>query len=247
MSACLPALITALDVDSQPAALALAAQVIPASPWVKVGLELFAAASPAVVSALAGQGARVFLDLKFFDIPATVRAAVREATRLGASMTTLHALGGERMAHAAQEGREQAAQLAGASAADTLLVAVTMLTSMTGADLAWLMPDAPGREAELVVRMAEQALAWGLDGVVCSPREAGLVKAACGPDFKVVTPGIRPASATVDDQRRTATPAEAAAAGADFLVMGRPIRTAPDPAAAAAEVVRQLQCTPTVR
>ncbi|WP_027193381.1 orotidine-5'-phosphate decarboxylase [Megalodesulfovibrio gigas] len=232
MRAAPAALITALDVDSRDAALALAGQTIPASPWVKVGLELFAAASPAVVSTLADRGARVFLDLKFFDIPATVRAAVRQAGRLGAAMTTLHALGGERMAAAALEGRH-------AANADTLLVAVTLLTSMTGEDLAWLAPDAPGHEAELVVHMARQAQAWGLDGVVCSPREAALVKAACGPAFKVVTPGIRPQT-TDDDQRRTATPAAAVAAGADFLVVGRPIRTATSPAAAAAALAREI-------
>lgn len=228
------ALITALDVDSQAAAVALARQTIPASPWVKVGLELFAAASPAVVSTLAGHGARVFLDLKFFDIPATVRAAVREAGRLGAAMTTLHALGGERMAAAALEGRH-------ASGANTLLVAVTLLTSMTGQDLAWLAPHAPGREAELVTHMARQAKAWGLDGVVCSPWEAAQVKAACGAGFKVVTPGIRPQDAGEDDQRRTATPAAAVAAGADFLVVGRPIRMAASPAAAAAAMVLEIQ------
>lgn len=233
-------LVTALDVPTFNAALDLTRQVAPVSPWVKVGLELFTASPPGIVPELTATGAKVFLDLKFFDIPNTVAAAVSQACALGASMTTLHCLGGERMAAAALAARETAG-------ADTLLIGVTLLTSMTGEDMAWFLPNLPGQEQALVQHMAVNARSWGLDGVVCSPKEVAAVREACGPEFVTVVPGIRPSAPlgiAQDDQRRTATPEAAVADGAHFLVVGRPIHAAPPPATpatAAADILAAMQ------
>lgn len=230
----LPELVVALDLPDAAQALDLA-RALPAECWAKVGLELFTAAGPEVVSGLAEGGRKVFLDLKFLDIPNTVRGAVRSAARLGAAMADVHVLGGARMLAAALEGREDAAA---EGFPRPLLLGITVLTSMGPGDLP--LPGAAD-PAGLVPDLARLAKAEGLDGVVCSGHEVGAIKDACGPDFLCLTPGIRPAGADAGDQRRTMTPAQAAAAGADFLVAGRPITRAADPAAAARAMLEQIR------
>jgi orotidine-5'-phosphate decarboxylase len=218
-----PRVIVALDFAEVKSALALAQRLDPAQCRVKVGKELFTAAGPALVEQLVSRGFGVFLDLKFHDIPNTVAAACRAAERLGVWMLNVHACGGRAMMEAA---REAVTARAGAPK----LVAVTLLTSMTEADLAEI--GMPGAAHEVVRRLALLAQNTGLDGVVCSGREAALLRESCGMDFCLVTPGIRPADAGADDQQRVMTPRGALAAGADYLVIGRPITRAPDPLAA---------------
>lgn len=225
-----PRLVVALDRSDLGAALTLAERLDPERCAVKVGKELFCRAGPEAVRALVARGFRVFLDLKFHDIPQTVARAVAAAADLGAWMVDLHALGGRRMMEAA------AAALA-RSGAPTRLVAVTVLTSMDAAALREVGIDAEP-EAQ-VLRLADLAAACGLHGVVCSPWEAAAVAARRGPDFLRVTPGIRPVAAT-DDQVRVMAPAAALAAGATHLVVGRPIAEAPDPAAAALAILAEM-------
>ncbi len=178
----------------------------------------------------------MFLDLKFHDIPSTVAQACAATTRLGVWMLNVHASGGAAMLAAARDAVDRAA--VGTGRAKPHLLAVTVLTSLRAVDLsATGVADAP--EAQ-VLRLAKLAQANGLDGVVCSSREAATLRAACGPRFLLVTPGIRPAGADAHDQARTATPAEAIAAGADYLVIGRPITQAPDPQAALESIHRTL-------
>ncbi|HEV3279750.1 MAG TPA: orotidine-5'-phosphate decarboxylase [Terriglobia bacterium] len=228
-------LIVALDVPAAQAALVLADHLRGQTGVFKVGLELFSSQGPALVRELLAREARVFLDLKLHDIPNTVRGAAREVARLGVSMITVHASGGRTMMQAALEGVR-----AGASAGRApLVLGVTALTSLTDQDLA----DVGWREpAEAVVlRLASLAQAAGLDGVVASPQEAASIRRNCGPAFAIVTPGIRPAAASRDDQARASTPEAAIRAGADFLVVGRPITQASDPAAAAGAIVREIE------
>lgn len=224
------ALVVALDVPGAREAEALARTLAPLNRhgvWLKVGLELFCGTGPGIVRTLKALGFPVFLDLKFHDIPNTVAKAVRNACALGADMLTVHASGGERMLRAAVEARDAAD-----AANRALLFAVTVLTSMAPEDLAPLgIADSQGLRA-LVTRLAITSHACGMDGVVSSPHEATLIKAAA-PQLACLTPGIRLASNTVDDQRRVATPAQAVAMGANFLVVGRPITAAQDPVAAA--------------
>lgn len=199
--------------------------------WVKVGLELFTAWGPSAVSELKGLGFKVFLDLKLMDIPNTVRGAVRAAAGLGCDMLTIHALGGERMMRAAVEGAEL-----GAPGNPPLIVGVTVLTSMRSGDL----PLSAGESIEgLVADLAKRAKASGLDGVVSSPLEVAGIKAGLGGDFICVTPGIRP-TVSADDQRRTATPAEAVKAGADVLVVGRPVTGSPTPRDDLLKILEQM-------
>lgn len=232
-----PVLAVAVDVPSAAPALALAAELAALPVWLKVGLELFTAEGPALVKAFLDQRAAVFLDLKFHDIPNTVRGAVRSATTLGVHMTTLHLAGGEAMCRAAVTGREEG--MAGRkSASRPLLMGITVLTS-----------DGAGQPQEAVTaRVVERALAaksYGLDGIVCSGHEAAAVKAACGNDFLCLCPGIRFAgTAGGDDQARVCTPAQAVARGADFLVMGRPVTTAPNPAEAARRALEEMGALP---
>ncbi|MCB1866309.1 MAG: orotidine-5'-phosphate decarboxylase [Chromatiales bacterium] len=216
-----PRLIVALDVDSLESMQALAAQLDPSLCRVKVGKELFTRCGPRALETLARDGFEVFLDLKFHDIPNTVARACAAAADLGVWMINVHALGGARMLEAA------VATLA-PRASRPLLVAVTILTSLSDQDVAQL--GLPGTAAQNVVRLAGLADDCGLDGVVCSPLEISLVHEATRPGFRLVTPGIRPAGAGADDQRRTLTPAAAIRAGADYLVIGRPITAADDPA-----------------
>ena len=228
-------LIVALDLPSGSAATQMAERLQGYVGLFKVGSELFTAEGPVTVRYLVTTGHKVFLDLKFHDIPNTVRAAAREAAELGVTLLNVHASGGRKMMEAALEGVRSAVapQQAGPK-----VLAVTVLTSLDARDLAEL--GISGTPMEAVVRLARLAQTAGLDGVVASAREISAIRHACGPDFLIVTPGIRPASTDANDQARIATPASAIAAGADYLVVGRPITGAPDPAAAADAVVAEM-------
>ena len=224
-----PHLIVALDVDTLAEAEALLGRIGPDVLWFKVGKQLFTRHGPAAVALLKDHGRKVFLDLKFHDIPNTVAQAVRSAAAIGADLTNVHAGGGPAMLRAAA---------AAARESGVLLTAVTVLTSMDRAELAAVGLDLePARQ---VLRLACLARDCGVPGVVCSPLEIGIIREACGPDFVLVVPGIRPAGAGQDDQKRIMTPAQAAAAGTDFVVVGRPITAAKDPAAAARAVLAEL-------
>lgn len=230
-------IIVPLDVADASSALELVDRLGEDASFFKVGLELFTAAGPPVVEALRDRGKDVFLDLKYLDIPNTVAGAVRSAADLGVRFLTLHATGGPDMLAAAVEAAEDRVDLLG----------VTVLTSMDGDVLArtWNRP-VPSVEDE-VARLAVMCVEHGCAGVVCSPREARIVSDAIGRGPEIVTPGVRFAGGSRDDQRRVATPAEAVAAGATRLVMGRPITRADDPRAAfrrAAEEVRSAAVAP---
>jgi len=231
-------LIVALDLPSGNAATRMAERLHGHAGMFKVGSELFTAEGPVPVRYLVTTGHRVFLDLKFHDIPNTVRAAAREAAELGVSMVNVHASGGRKMMEAALEGARSAG-IGGGDEARPKVLAVTILTSLESQDLEEL--GISGAPVEAVLRLARLAQCAGLDGVVASPREISAIRQACGPGFLIVTPGIRPASAATNDQARIATPASAIAAGADYLVVGRPITGAPDPVAAADAIVAEME------
>jgi orotidine-5'-phosphate decarboxylase len=231
-------LIVALDLPTGDAATRMAEKLHGRVGMFKVGSELFTAEGPVPVRYLVATGHRVFLDLKFHDIPNTVRAAAREAAELGVSMVNVHASGGRKMMEAALEGARAVGTVAGSEARPKVL-AVTILTSLEIRDLEEL--GVSGTPVEAVIRLARLAQSSGLDGVVASAREISALRQACGPDFLIVTPGIRPASAATNDQARIATPASAIAAGADYLVVGRPITGAPDPVAAADAIVAEME------
>jgi len=219
-----PRIIVALDFPSGDPALALADQLDPAKCRLKVGKELFTRSGPELVRTLQDRGFEVFLDLKFHDIPNTTSAAVAAAADLGVWMVNVHASGGEKMMVACRE------RLESFGSDRPLLIAVTVLTSMSAEDLAGIgITDSP--EAQ-VSRLASLTRNCGLDGVVCSAQEAPRLKAEQGAGFKLVTPGIRPLTADKGDQQRIMTPAEAIRAGSDYLVIGRPITRAADPLAA---------------
>jgi len=230
-------LIIALDFAEAAPALRLARQIGPRVGMLKVGLELFNSAGPSVIESLRAEGARVFYDAKFHDIPNTVAGAAAAAGRLGVSMLNVHALGGRAMMQAAREGALRGAAEAGF--APPLLIAVTVVTSLGDREVRDELGfgDTP---RDLVIRLASLAKEAGLDGVVCSVREVGDIKRACGQQFVTVTPGIRPAWAAAGDQARVATPGEAVAAGADYLVIGRPVTRADDPAKALAKVLSEM-------
>jgi len=231
-------LIVALDVPSAEAGLRLAERLRGHAGMFKVGLENFTAEGPMLPRFLVAVGVKVFLDLKLHDIPNTVRAAARQAAQLGVSMFNVHASGGRKMMEAALAGAQEGS--AGRpNESRPLVLAVTVLTSLTGEDLAEL--GACGSPEEVVVRLALLARQAGLDGVVASPREVTALRRALGRGFVIVTPGIRPASAAADDQARIATPESAILSGADYLVVGRPITEAPDPTAAADAVVAEME------
>jgi orotidine-5'-phosphate decarboxylase len=211
-------LIVALDVATLDEAGDLLARLRPVVRWFKIGSELFTSAGPQAVSLVLDHGGRVFLDLKYHDIPHTVGRAVASAVRLGVSMVNVHTAGGGDMMRAAADAR------AGASVS---LIGVTALTS-TEEDVA------------RVVELAHQAREAGLDGVVASPRETAAIKARCGVSFLVVTPGIRPAFVAGDDQRRSMTPGAAVRSGSDYLVVGRPVLTAPDPVRAVERILDEM-------
>jgi len=228
--------IVALDVPSAEEARALVRRIGDRGDFYKVGLELYTRAGPELVRELREAGKRVFLDLKLHDIPNTVASAVRAASALEVDLLTLHAVGGRTMLEAARDAVEAGA----AGGTGTRLLAVTVLTSLDAAELGvvWGRPvQAMGEEVQ---RLTDLAAAAGAHGVVCSAEEAAGVRRHAPDGFLVVTPGIRPAGADVGDQKRVATPAAATLAGADYLVLGRAVTTASDPAAALAGVLDEI-------
>ncbi len=204
--------------------------------WLKVGMTLYYAEGPAIVQVLRDRGFKVFLDLKFHDIPHQVRGAARAAALAGADLLSVHGFGAASMLAAARAGVEEAAEARGSARAK--LVAITVLTSMDEAAMAQVGLTCP--IAEQVERLASLAFENGIDGVVCSPREAASMRARLGEGALVVTPGVRPAGAALGDQSRVATPADAIGAGASHLVIGRPITGATDPVGAYEAVVSEL-------
>jgi orotidine-5'-phosphate decarboxylase len=225
-------LLVALDVDTAAGARALADQLRGAVGGFKIGSQLFTSTGPALVEELTARGDRVFLDLKFHDIPNTVAGAIRAATRLGVWMVNVHASGGGAMMQAARTAADDEA--ARRSRPAPLLIAVTMLTSLDQAALSAIgLPSAVAAQVERLAALAEAA---GLDGVVASPQEIQIIRGRCGPRFAIVTPGIRGAGDQMGDQSRTLSAAEALAAGASYLVVGRPITAAADPRAAAERI-----------
>ena len=225
-------IIVALDFADARSALGLVERLDPALCRLKVGKELFTVAGPELVRALVARGFEVFLDLKFHDIPNTVAAACRAAAGLGVWMLNVHASGGRRMMTAAQEALADLPKR-------PLLIAVTVLTSMSADDLAEVgVTDPP---ADQVLRLARLTQACQLDGVVCSAQEASMLRTNLGAGFRLVTPGIRPAGSDAGDQRRVMTPAEALRAGATDLVIGRPITAAADPLDALKQIQSDIQ------
>lgn len=230
-------IITALDTSSTEEAFRLVGCLPPEFRFFKVGLQLFTAAGPEIVRRLKAEGARIFLDLKLYDIPNTVAAAALEAARLGVDMMTLHAQGGLEMLQSARSRLEEAAGREGWPLPH--LLGVTVLTSMDEATLTRLGINRSVEE--FVLHLAQLVSRAGLSGLVCSPRELSLLRAASLQHLIFVTPGIRPAGADRHDQRRTMSPGRALEAGADFLVIGRPITRAPDPAAAAGRILAEME------
>ena len=219
----------ALDAPDLETAARWAGLVTPHVSTVKVGLELYLRYGPGIVASIRGaSGVKIFLDLKLHDIPATVAGAARAVARLHPEVVTVHAAGGPEVIHAAVE-----------AAPSTMIAAVTLLTSLGPADLDRIGITGPVPDA--VRRLAVLAVSAGARGLVCSPREVSAVRAEVGPDVTLITPGVRPAGAAAHDQARTATPEEALRAGADLLVIGRPITSAPDPGAAAAAIAAPLR------
>ena len=232
-------LLVALDVDTPSEARALSDSLRGVVGGFKIGSRLFTSQGPSIVEMLAGHGDRVFLDLKFHDIPTTVAGAVAAATRLGASMVNVHASGGQAMMRAARDAAgEEATRM---SRPVPLVVAVTMLTSLSQLMLTEIgINEAMATQVERLARLTQTA---GLDGVVASPREIALIRRRCGPQFIIVTPGIRGGVEAKGDQNRTMSGPEALAAGASYLVVGRPIITAPDPRAAAERLVAECRAS----
>jgi len=230
-------IIVALDLPSAPAAIALATELAPAVGAFKIGSELFTSAGPEIVRQIRKSGGSVFLDLKFHDIPNTVAKAVAAATRLDVQMLTIHLSGGTEMIRAALQAAEQAASVAGHPA--PLVLGVTVLTSMDAGTLEEIgcQPN-PTRQVE---RLADLAVRAGLRGLVCSPLEITALRQRLPSDVQLVTPGIRTGSEKADDQKRTLTPREAIAAGANWLVVGRPIYAASSPRAAAENILNSLR------
>jgi orotidine-5'-phosphate decarboxylase len=216
--------------------LALYSRIAPHVGYAKVGLSLFVEHGPAAVAAFQKLGAQVFLDLKLHDIPNTVELAAARAGALGVALLTVHASGGEAMLKAAVRGAREGAQSQGHAAPRVL--AVTVLTSMSAEDVASV--GYTGTPHEAAVRLAKLAVGAGVDGLVCSPHEAQALRASLGPAPFLCTPGIRPAGAARGDQSRAETPAFAVRAGADLLVVGRPIHTAADPVAAARAIADEV-------
>ncbi|MCF6354906.1 MAG: orotidine-5'-phosphate decarboxylase [Candidatus Polarisedimenticolaceae bacterium] len=227
-----PQIIVALDFPSAEPAFELVAALDPTLCRLKVGKEMFTRFGPSFVEALVLKGFDVFLDLKFHDIPNTVAAACAAAADLGVWMINLHASGGRRMMEGARDRLERLPQR-------PLLVAVTILTSLEQEDIA--EAGFAGTPAENVVRLARLAECSGMDGIVCSPLEAADVRAAVSPGFLLVTPGVRPGQAALNDQRRIMTPSDALNSGADYLVIGRPITAAPDPLQSLQDILTEIR------
>ena len=226
-----PKIIVALDYPDAQAALDLVSRLEPALCRLKIGKELFTLAGPKIVEQCMQRGFEVFLDLKFHDIPNTTAQACKAAASLGVWMVNVHALGGRKMMETAREAVAN-------SAKPPKLIAVTILTSMAQEDLAGIGITAT--PAEMVLRLATLARDSGLDGVVCSAQEAALLRQHCGPNFNLVTPGIRPADAAADDQSRIMTPSAALKNGASYLVIGRPITKAADPLLALQNISKEI-------
>lgn len=204
--------------------------------WFKIGSQLFTGAGPAAVEMVKTAGCKVFLDLKYHDIPATVSGAVRTAVEMGVDMMNIHALGGRKALETTT--RDLSELCAGSDLVKPLMIAVTILTSMGADDLKEIGIE--GEPAEMVIRLAAMAKKAGMDGVVAAPEETGLIKKALGDRFVVVTPGIRPQWAARDDQKRIKTPAEAIRAGSDYIVVGRPILKSDDPAGAVRRTLEEM-------
>jgi orotidine-5'-phosphate decarboxylase len=229
-------IIVALDVQTPEAALKLVEQLTPVAGGFKVGNELFTSAGPDIVRRIRALGAPVFLDLKFHDIPNTVAKAVAAAVQLDVQMLTVHVSGGTEMLKAAEQVAQESAWKLGH--APPLVLGVTVLTSLDAVALSQIGLDPNiSRQVRRLANMANQA---GLRGLVCSPREVAEVRQMVPASTQLVIPGIRPASASVDDQKRTMTPREAMALGANWLVIGRPICAAPDPRAAAEQILKDI-------
>jgi len=228
-------LIVALDVSSAREALKIVASLGDSVQIYKVGMQLYTAEGPQVVRDLVGSGRKVFLDLKYHDIPNTVAAAVREAAKLGVSMLTVHASGGTKMLHAAVEAARE-------KDSGPQILAVSILTSMDDQDLNEI--GVHGQVVDQVVWLASLALEAGCAGVVSSPREVKTLREKLGSDFLAITPGVRPAGAEHGDQARVTTPGEAIAAGATHIVVGRPITAAANPAEEAAKILQELGTHP---
>lgn len=231
-------IMVALDKPDAEAALKLASKLEGAGCWMKVGMELYFAAGPAVVRELKARGFKVFLDLKMHDIPNTVRGGARSIARLGVDLFNVHGAGGVAMMAAAAEGVREAVE-AGIAATAPIVIAVTQLTSTSQRALNDEIGIA-GSVEDAVVRYAKLARQAGLQGVVASPLEVAAIKAACGAGFVTVTPGIRPRGADAGDQTRITTPADAVAMGTDYLVIGRPITGAVDPAEALDSILKEM-------
>lgn len=226
-----PRVIVALDFPDSGAAMELVSGLDPELCRLKVGKEMFTRFGPAFVEQLVNRGFDLFLDLKFHDIPNTVAAACAAAADLGVWMTNVHASGGRRMMQAASDRLQQLQQ-------QPLLVAVTILTSLGQDDITEI--GYPGTPAENVLRLARLADDSGMDGIVCSPLEAREVRPQVSDGFRLVTPGVRPASSVKDDQKRVMTPADAICGGSDFLVIGRPITAALDPMQALRDILSEI-------
>lgn len=230
-------LIVALDVETLADAERMVDRLEGLATRFKIGSQLFTAAGPGAVEAIQKRGAEVFLDLKFHDIPNTVAGAAREATRMGVLMFNVHASGGRAMMAAAAEGAATAARELGGRR--PIVLAVTVLTSLDRAALGRELGVADSVEGH-VLHLAALAAAAGLDGCVASPNEVGALRTSRGAGWVIVTPGVRPAGSAMGDQSRIATPGAAVSAGAHYLVVGRPITAAPDPARAADAVLREM-------
>lgn len=224
-------LIVALDTDDLKVAEQLIDRLAPIVKIFKVGSQLFTACGPGILQLIQQKGSGAFLDLKFHDIPNTVSRAVEAACRYTPLMLTVHTLGGSRMLRAAKEARDH-------SGAGTKILGVTILTSLDKGQLEEIGLSASVNEE--VLCLAQMAHAAGLDGVVASPQEISVLRRSLGEDFIIVTPGIRPAAPMADDQRRTMQAKEAVSAGADYLVVGRPVTRAPDPYAAAKKIIAEM-------
>ncbi|MGH1371031.1 MAG: orotidine-5'-phosphate decarboxylase [Cellvibrionaceae bacterium] len=227
-----PQILVAMDFDNTKSCLDMADRLSPELCRLKVGKELFTAAGPQVVEGLMNKGFEVFLDLKFHDIPNTTAKAVKAAAELGVWMVNVHASGGERMMAAARN------ELDKRTGNRPLLIAVTVLTSMEQSDLTQI--GIAREPQEQVLQLASLAKSSGMDGVVCSAMEASMLNQELGGEFRLVTPGIRPANAAADDQRRIVTPADAIAAGSHYLVIGRPITQSADPVATCREIAASI-------
>lgn len=232
-------IILALDVDSRQQALSLVKELAPYVGMFKVGMELFNSTGPAIISAINDCGGRVFVDLKLHDIPNTVASAGRVLTRLNCAMFNVHAAGGRAMMTAlSREVRLEAERL---GVAVPITLAVTVLTSISQPELEKDMLISGLSVEEVVVNWALAAKECGIAGVVCSPHEIAAIRRACGADFKIVSPGIRPAWSEAHDQKRITTPAQAVELGADYIVIGRPITAASDRVAAAQRIIEELE------